>query len=313
MRENEIDLDTVTIAYLEDGPVDGPLVICLHGFPDSRASFRHLTPALTNAGYRVVVPALRGYGPSSLAHDGVYHTSALAHDVISLHERCGGDERAIVIGHDWGAAATYLAVMAAPERFSRAVTMAVPPLAAMAGAMLRFDQLQRSWYMWLFQLPIAEFAVAANDAAFLDRLWEQWSPGYDGRDDVRLVKAALDSPERIAAAIGYYRAMFSPGAPPAPYEEMFAARRAAHDPLSLSPRRPRRLRRVPRLRRRAPAPPRRVRRPGAGGRGPLHAPRATRRGRAPHSRIRHGLDERWRRPLPSTPPARTPPPWSTSS
>lgn len=226
MRENEIDLDTVTIAYLEDGPVDGPLVICLHGFPDSRASFRHLTPALTNAGYRVVVPALRGYGPSSLAHDGVYHTSALAHDVISLHERCGGDERAIVIGHDWGAAATYLAVMAAPERFSRAVTMAVPPLAAMAGAMLRFDQLQRSWYMWLFQLPIAEFAVAANDAAFLDRLWEQWSPGYDGRDDVRLVKAALDSPERIAAAIGYYRAMFSPGAPPAPYEEMFAARDA---------------------------------------------------------------------------------------
>jgi pimeloyl-ACP methyl ester carboxylesterase len=227
VREIEIDLPTVSLSYLEDGPADGPLAICLHGFPDSRASFRHLAPALVSAGYRVVMPALRGYGPSSVAKDGVYHSSALAHDVISLHDSCGGDERSIVVGHDWGAMATYLAVAAAPERFRRAVTMAVPPLGAMAGAMLRFDQLQRSWYMWLFQLPFADYAVSANDSAFLDRLWEQWSPGYDGREDVALVKAALDSPERIAAAIGYYRAMFTPTTPPAPYEQVFASRDAA--------------------------------------------------------------------------------------
>jgi pimeloyl-ACP methyl ester carboxylesterase len=153
--------------------------------------------------------------------------SALAHDVLALREHCGGDDRAVIIGHDWGAAATYLAVAAAPTAFRRAVTMAVPPLGAMAGAMLTFDQLQRSWYMWLFQLPFADFAVAANDAALLERLWEQWSPGYDGREDVALVKAALDSPERIAAAIGYYRAMFSPTPVAALYEDVFEARDAA--------------------------------------------------------------------------------------
>lgn len=226
MREREIELPTVTLSILEDGPTDGPLAICLHGFPDSRASFRHLAPALVDAGFHVVVPAMRGYAASSLAHDGQYHLSALAYDALMLHERCGGDERAVLIGHDWGAAATYLAVAAGTGRFARAVTMSVPPLGAMAGAMLKFDQLQRSWYMWLFQLPFAEYAVGADDLAFLGRLWEQWSPGYDGREDVALVKAALDSPERVAAAIGYYRAMFSPSEIGAPYEQIHAAREA---------------------------------------------------------------------------------------
>jgi pimeloyl-ACP methyl ester carboxylesterase len=202
--------DGLEVAYLRDGD-DGPLALCLHGFPDSAFTWRHLLPELAAAGYRAVAPWLRGYAPTAVPADGHYQNGALVRDAIGLHEALGGDGDAVVIGHDWGARAANGAAAFAPERFRRVVTMAVPPAGAVAEGFLSFRQLKRSWYMFFFQHPLADIAVQLEDLSFIDRLWEDWSPGYtESADDRAGVKAALADPANLAAALGYYRATLQP-------------------------------------------------------------------------------------------------------
>ena len=210
MADFEIRANNMTFRGIEEGPADGPIALLLHGFPDSHHTWRHLMGPLADAGYRAIAPAMRGYAPSDVPADGRYQTAALSLDAIALTEALGGDERAVLIGHDWGAIATYGAVAWSPGTWRKAVAMAVPPTSAVAEAFLRYDQLQRSWYMFFFQNPLADFVVPMDDLAFIDRLWADWSPGYPASADIANVKAALREPERIAAALGYYRAMFNP-------------------------------------------------------------------------------------------------------
>ena len=188
-------------ACLTDGPDDGPLALCLHGFPDSAHTWRYLLPELAAAGYRAVAPFLRGYAPTSLAPDGRYQVGALVQDANALHEVLGGGDDAVLIGHDWGALATYGAVAHQPERWRRAVTAAVPPTASIGMSLLTYAQLQKSWYMFFFLSPLAEAALPLDDYAFLGDLWRDWSPGYDGAWDVARVKESIGDPERIVAAI----------------------------------------------------------------------------------------------------------------
>ena len=203
-----MEANGVEFACLETGPPDGPLALCLHGFPDTAHSFRHLLPVLADAGYHAVAPWMRGYAPSAIPADGLYQTGALATDACALHEVLGGDERAVVIGHDWGAAAAVGAANYRPERWRRLVTMAVPPLEAMAESFLTYEQLKRSLYVFVFQTPLAEAALAVADHAFIDKLWADWSPGYDAGYDVARVKESIGAPDNMSAAVGYYRAMF---------------------------------------------------------------------------------------------------------
>lgn len=190
----------------------GPLALCLHGFPDTAHSWRYLLPELANAGFRAVAPFMRGYAPTSLAPNGAYQTAALATDANALHEALGGDSRAVIIGHDWGAPATYGAAILEPSRWSRVVGMSVPPWNTFGSAFLtNQDQIQRSWYMFFFQHPLSDHIVSSNDMAFIDRLWSQWSPGYDGSADARRVKESLADPAHLAAALGYYRATLGQG------------------------------------------------------------------------------------------------------
>jgi pimeloyl-ACP methyl ester carboxylesterase len=199
----------VEFAYLSDGPADGPLALCLHGFPDTAHTWRYLLPRLAEAGYHAVAPFLRGYAPTAVPGDGRYDTGTLALDACALHEALGGGDDAVIIGHDWGAFAAYGALAHQPGRWRRAVTAAVAPQASMAEGFFRYDQLRRSWYVFFFQTPLAEYAVGLDDLAFIDRLWADWSPGYDGTWDADRVKDALGAPERVAAAIGYYRSMLA--------------------------------------------------------------------------------------------------------
>jgi pimeloyl-ACP methyl ester carboxylesterase len=197
-------------AYLAEGPSDGPLALCLHGFPDSAYTWRTLLPELAAAGFRAVAPFLRGYAPTSMPADGRYQVGALVQDANALHEALGGGDDAVLIGHDWGALATYGAVAHQPQRWRRAVTAAVPPTASIGMSLLTYAQLQKSWYMFFFLSPLAEAALPLDDYAFLGDLWRDWSPGYDGAWDVAQVKESIGDPERIVAAISYYRAMWDP-------------------------------------------------------------------------------------------------------
>jgi pimeloyl-ACP methyl ester carboxylesterase len=208
-----VEANGVTFACLTAGTDDGPLALLLHGFPDTAHGWRHLAPVLGAAGYRVVMPFMRGYAPTEVPADGRFQAAVLAVDANRLHEALGGDDRAVIVGHDWGAAATYGAVNSEPERWRRVVGMAVPPGPALMTAFLTdVDQLRRSWYMFFFQHPFADLVVPADDLAFIDRLWADWSPGYaDRAGDVAAVKDALRDPAHLAAALGYYRATLGAG------------------------------------------------------------------------------------------------------
>ena len=204
ITEGRITANDLEFAYLEAG--SGPLAICLHGFPDSAHTYRHLLPALAEAGVHAVAPFMRGYAPTAVPADGRYQTAVLALDACALHDALGGHDDAVIVGHDWGAMATYIAANHEPERWKRVVTMAVPPAGAVANGFLTYTQLKKSWYMFFFQHGLADIVVGMDDLAFIDGLWADWSPGHDGRDDIPAVKDALGDPANLAAALGYYRA-----------------------------------------------------------------------------------------------------------
>lgn len=222
-----IDLPPVSLSALCWGPDDGPLALCLHGYPDTAWTWRHLGPALAARGWRVVAPFTRGYAPSGIPTDGSYHVGALMDDALGLHAALGGDHDAVLIGHDWGAI-TANGLGAYPSTpFARVVSMAVPPVAAMTfrrddplgSARLLLGQLRKSWYIAFNQLPVLS-------ERSLDRLvpylWRTWSPGYDPTEDLKHVAKALGSPRNRSAALGYYRAAASIGRPPERYR--YAAR-----------------------------------------------------------------------------------------
>ncbi|MGY0498278.1 alpha/beta fold hydrolase [Nocardia sp. FBN12] len=208
--QHSIDLPDLTMSYLEAGPADGPLAMVLHGFPDSPASWSDTLDALGDLGYRAVAPWLRGYAPTQIPADGLYQGGAYVRDIDRLHRALVGDQRAVLIGHDIGAAIAYGAAAFDPAKWERVVTISVPPAAVLAQMMGSYTQLRRSWYTFLFQHPAAEAIIGVDDGAFLDRLWEEWSPGFAHPAAVAAAKEALPDPAHLTAALGWYRAGFHP-------------------------------------------------------------------------------------------------------
>jgi pimeloyl-ACP methyl ester carboxylesterase len=210
-------------ALLEAG--EGPLALCLHGFPDSAHGFASLVPALADGGFHAVAPFMRGYAPTAVPADGCYRLGALVADAVALHEALGGDERAVIIGHDWGAEAAYGAAALAPERWRRVVTLAIPPFPLDFGLFNDYGQLRRFFYYFMMATPLAEPVLTADGMAFIDRLWRDWSPGLDGGEALAEAKRSLAGGENVRAAIGYYRAVLEP--PPDPDRAPYAAEQAA--------------------------------------------------------------------------------------
>ena len=206
LRARSVRANDLEFGILEAG--SGPLALCLHGFPDCAYTWRNLLPELADAGFHAVAPFMRGYAPTGIPADGVYQIGALAADAVALHDALGGDADAVLIGHDWGAETAYGAAAHAPDRWRRLVTLAVPPAGLDAVLFSDYGQLRRFFYIFMFRDPLgfAEAAVAADGMSFLDKLWRDWSPGYQPGEHLALVKESLREPANLAAAIGYYRA-----------------------------------------------------------------------------------------------------------
>jgi pimeloyl-ACP methyl ester carboxylesterase len=230
----DVQAPAVELKALTWGPPDGPIALCLHGFPDTAYGWRNVAPRLAESGWRVVAPFMRGYAPSSIPSDGSYHIGAFMDDALQVRAAAGGTDRDVVIGHDWGAmAATGLAAM--PDSpFAKAVIMSVPPPAAFRPLSRVPDrvrllsqippQLVRSWYMGYFQLP---WLPERSASWVLPRLWRRWSPGYDAKEDLRHVDAAIGTPESWRAALGPYRATIRNTRPPMRYAELHRLRLSA--------------------------------------------------------------------------------------
>ena len=211
----ELEANGLTFECLVEHPSaeaedEGDLAVCLHGFPDDAGSMVPVLDALSEAGYTAVAPYMRGYAPTDPAPDGEYTVRALGTDATALLAAtadrfdCDGDR--VLVGHDWGAVATYAAAAAKPGAMDRLVAMAVPP--RFNALLTRYPrQALRSWYMWFFQVPGApERALRWRDFEFVEFLWGLWSPGWDySRSRIESVKSTFARGDTVEHALEYYR------------------------------------------------------------------------------------------------------------
>jgi pimeloyl-ACP methyl ester carboxylesterase len=203
-RSGSVNANGVDFHYIEAG--SGPLVLCLHGFPDNAHTYRYLLPVLAQAGFRGVAPFMRGYAPTGKPADERYESILLARDAAALIPALGADQ-ACVVGHDWGGFATLGSAVLGPDRVRKVVTIGVAhgPLAT------DYDSLKGTWHGYFFQMPFAEQLVAANDYDFIYRWWRDASPEYEPPAEVmESVKATFRSPGVLTAALNYYRHTFHP-------------------------------------------------------------------------------------------------------
>ena len=206
MRRIELQVGDERFVALAWGPAQGAPILLLHGFPDIPASWRAVGTRLAADGRRWVAPYLRGYGASTARVP--FHVDRLAADVLAWAEALGGGEPVHLVGHDWGAAAAYVAAMRAPERFASLAALSLPhPLTFFRGFARHPGQLVRSWYMGFFQLP--RLPEAALRAGLVERLWRAWSPGFEPpRAHLEEVHATLV--RSLPAPLEYYRSIARP-------------------------------------------------------------------------------------------------------
>lgn len=204
-----ISANGLRVHVLAAGPPEGPLVVCLHGFPELARSWLRQLPVLAAAGYRAVAPDQRGYGETELR--GPYDPLTLAADVAGLI-RVLGRERAVVVGHDWGGAVAWTVAQAHPGVVERLVVMNCPPLELLAAELARNPrQRRRSRYVFLYQLPVLpERRLAHHGGALVARALVGGSHVRTAwaADELAEYRAAFTRPGRAKAAIDWYRAAF---------------------------------------------------------------------------------------------------------
>ncbi len=194
-----VDVEGVGIEYEVTG--EGRPVVLLHGFPDCGRLWRHQVPVLAEAGFKVIVPDLRGYGRSDKPTEvESYGLQWLAGDVLAVMSDAGV-ERAHVVGHDWGAGLAWVLGAVAGERVDHLAVLSVGhPATFRANG---FEQHEKSWYMLLFQFAgIAEEWLSANDWANF-RAWGR-------HPDTDAVIAELEANGSLTPGLNYYRANIPP-------------------------------------------------------------------------------------------------------
>jgi pimeloyl-ACP methyl ester carboxylesterase len=194
-----VDANGLTFAYLEEG--SGPLVLMLHGFPDTAHTWDDLRSRIAAKGYRAVSPFMRGYHPTAIP-DRDADQETLARDVLALVDALGASE-AIVVGHDWGASAAYGAAALAPERVKKLFVLAIPHPATLK------PTLKKLWgvrHFAVYKLPGAPERFARNDFAALPKICHRWSPSWrPDPNEFAPVRASFSNRASLNAAFGYYR------------------------------------------------------------------------------------------------------------
>lgn len=198
-----VEAGELRFAYFEEG--EGPLVLMLHGFPDTAHTWDEVRPRVAARGYRVVTPFMRGYHPTQIPESGRYDSDTLGKDVLALIEALSPGEAAIVVGHDWGASAAFSAVGLEPERISKLITAAVPHPASLKPTPKLLWTVR---HFFALNLPGAAARLRANDFAGLDELVQRWSPSWNvPAEETARIKQTFSQPGSLEAAVGYYRAL----------------------------------------------------------------------------------------------------------
>ena len=206
----QIDAGVLSVGYVDAGPANGPVVILLHGWPYDIHSFVDVVPRLTGAGYRVIVPYLRGYGSTRFLDAGTPRNgepAALASDVVALMDTLKID-KAVLAGFDWGARSADIVAALWPQR--------VKALVSVSGYLIGGQEAGRQplppkaelqwWYQFYFATERGRIGYERNRRDFARLIWQTASPQWRF-DDAAFARsaAALDNPDQVAIAVGNYR------------------------------------------------------------------------------------------------------------
>ncbi|OWW20051.1 alpha/beta fold hydrolase [Noviherbaspirillum denitrificans] len=206
----QIDAGVLNVGYVDEGPADGPVVILLHGWPYDIHSFVDVVPLLTNAGYRVIVPHLRGFGTTRFLDANAARTgqpAALAVDVIELMDALKID-KAILAGYDWGARTAGIVAALWPQR--------VKGLVSVSGYLIGSQQAGRQplppeaelqwWYQFYFATERGRIGYEKNHRDFAKLIWKTASPQWHFDEATYSRSAAsLENPDHVAITIHNYR------------------------------------------------------------------------------------------------------------
>ena len=207
----------VSMHYVEKSPSNGgkaPLVVLLHGFPETWWSWRHQIDALVAAGFRLVAPDQRGYADTD--KHGPYDIDTLVADVCALIDTVAPEEkRAIVVGHDWGGAVAWHLASTRPEHCSRLVVMNCPHPAMMLKALRsKWSQIKKSWYMFFFQLPVLpERFLTRRGGRGIGRMFRAMAVDRTNfsNEELAPIVEAVCRPGAAHGMIGWYRAAIRRG------------------------------------------------------------------------------------------------------
>jgi pimeloyl-ACP methyl ester carboxylesterase len=205
-----VDAGVLNIAYYEAGPADGPAVMLMHGFPYDVHSYVDVAPQLAAQGCRVIVPYLRGYGPTKFLDPATPRSgeqAAIGADLMALMDALK-IQRAVFAGYDWGGRAACIGAALWPERSIGLVCVNSYLIQDIAKAMLpaRPEREVPLWYQYYFQIERGRAGLAANRRGITKILWEQWSPNWSF-DEACLDRTAVahDNPDYVDVVIHSYR------------------------------------------------------------------------------------------------------------
>jgi pimeloyl-ACP methyl ester carboxylesterase len=208
-----VDAGVLDVAYHDAGPADGPVVMLLHGFPYDIHSYVDVAPLLAAQGCRVIVPYLRGYGPTRFRDantPGSGEQAAIAADLMALMDALA-IERAVFAGYDWGGRAACIGAALWPDRCAGLVSVNGYLIQDIARAMLpaKPEREVPLWYQYYFQLERGRSGLAANRRGIARILWQQWSPNWHFDETCfERTAAAHDNPDYVDVVIHSYRHRF---------------------------------------------------------------------------------------------------------
>jgi pimeloyl-ACP methyl ester carboxylesterase len=206
----QIDAGDLNVGYVDEGPANGPAVILLHGWPYDINSFIDVVPMLSKAGYRVIVPNLRGYGTTRFLDPNAVRNgepAALASDVVALMDALKID-KAILAGYDWGARSADIVAALWPQRVKGLVSVSGYLIGSQeAGKQaLSPNAEQQWWYQFYFATERGRAGYEKNHHDFAKLIWQTASPQWHF-DDATFDRSAanLENPDHVAVTIHNYR------------------------------------------------------------------------------------------------------------
>ena len=209
-RKNDLSVNGRAYPVIEAG--EGPLVVCLHGFPDNYESFQHQIEPFVAAGYRIVCPMLPGFAPGTEPTSGANTPVYAVSEIIAMIEgllSAAGEKKCHLVGHDWGALIGYMVAHERPDLLISLAVLSIPYNINLQRVIFHCPSyaLGASWYVSFFQLKgLADWWIKRKNLKFIEMLYRTWCPTWHEYDErVASAKETLKAPGVLKSTLSYYR------------------------------------------------------------------------------------------------------------